>query len=297
MVKRLNFLCEQFAIELNHKQTLERVAFSVYGGMLTLPRQYFGVTGIASNTSPMQIWNQWWEFLASGPGVQTRVYNLAEDLGDGWVTFKDLSEVDAGGCYLKVISDTTEDTTEKMLLKGTDENGELLRSGTGGEQMYGEEIDVSETANWTAAKFKSLSQIRKPKTNGRVRIFASATSGDSNPTAVAIMEPDETDPCLRRYRVPRSDDAATATSVEAICQLRTIWLEDQDSIVPVGNLSALRDGLLALHYKDQNDEIRYEKLMGEALRILRAEHKRFHPMSSFPASIHFDEGHPSEQIY
>lgn len=297
-MKRVGFICEEFATHVQHKSSIERVAFTVTSGLLTLPRQYFGCLGITNNDVALRIWNQWWEFVASGPGAQTRVWSAAEDLGDGFVTFKDLADVDEDGCYIKVVSDTTEVTTERMLLKGTDENGELLRTGTGGDQIYGEEVDVEDgSGNWTTTKFKSLTQIVKPVTHGRVRLYASATSGAVSPTAVAILEPDETNPCLRRYRVPRDDDSTVTTTVEALCQLRSVILEKDDDILPISNLSALRDGLLSLHYKDQNDGVRAEELMQSAMRLLRNEHRRFHPMTTFPQGIDFMEPNPISNIY
>lgn len=291
LVERLNLLCEELLNRMAHKGTQVRARF-VAGETLTLPWQFSGCLGVTWEKMPIRIVNQWWEMLPNGPGIQDRLWAEISDLGDNFVTFIDLSDVSADGCYLKVISDVAEDGEPQIQLKGQDDEGQEMRTldAVANEHIWGERVVIGNTGEWTTEKFYDLTQAIKPSTNGRVRIYASATSGDSNPTLVAIYQPDERIPSWRRYKVPTNTDG-TDSNIEALCQIRHQWVENDDADLTIGHMGALKDGLLALNAKDNDDLDGYKKLMADAVIKLDEEHRRYHPASTFKSILQIEEEH------
>lgn len=298
LVERINLLSEELLNRLNHKSSLKRARFAVTGRYWTLPWNFSGCLGFVMDHIPYRIMNQWWEMLPDGPGTPSTVGDWEKpiDQGDGFVVFKDLADVDADGCYLKVVSSVNEDADQTILLKGPDANGDDVRTQDDqGAYIDGERVAIDSTGAWSTNLFTDLQQVVKPKTQGRVKLYASATSGDSDPILVAIYQPDETDPCWRRYSLP-THTATTEVTVEALCQVRHNWVENDDAVLPIGNMGALRDGLMALQAKDQGDTALYNQLMADAVQKLNDEHRRYHPAAQYPTLVQMNDLNPVQPM-
>lgn len=296
LVEHINFVSEDLLGRLENKETLRRAVFVLSVGTLTLPWNFAGCEGVTSDDRAIRIRNQWWEFLPDGPGIQDSVWSEISDQGDNFVVFKDLADVDEDGCYLKVISDLSENGSPKIHLKGTDTDGEELRweDTAENEHIYGEKVDINSTGTWSTNKFLSLTQVIKPVTRSRVRIYASATSGAASPTLVATYEPDEENPAWRRYRVPYDTDGAERTII-ALCQVRHNWVTNDDAPLPISSMNALESAVRARHAYLQGDFGAYENLMSNALRVLREERRRFSPGNTIQTMIQMLEPGPQTQ--
>ena len=287
LVERLNFVCEELLTRMTHKGTLERAAFTVTGGTFTLPWYFSGCVGVTFDRAPRRLRNQWWEVIPAGPGKVCHLCSDMVDLGDGFVVFKDLTDVEATGCFLKVISSVEEEAGDLSIrLKGLDANSEVVRTQDpgNGDWIDGEIVELDDVGHWSATKFMALTQVVKPETDGRVSIYASATSGDASPTLVAIYQPRETDPCWRRYRVPAKADSGSY-AVDALCQVRHRWIELDDELLTIGSYSALRDALMGAKANDEGAFDYAEQMYARALRTLLAEQKRYHPQMMSTPSI------------
>jgi hypothetical protein len=292
-------VCSELLGRLEQKETLKRATFSLSVDTLTLPWNFSGCEGVTTDDRAIRVRNQWWEFLPDGPGIQDCVWREAVDQGDNFVVFKDLADVDADGCYLKVISDLSEPGSKKIHLKGLDEDGEELRwedTDDEGDYIYGEKVAIGSTGVWSTEKFLSLTQVIKPVTRSRVRIYAHETSGGASPTLVAIYQPDEENPAWRRYRVPVDSDGDERT-ITALCQVKHNWVTNDDAPLPISSINALECAVRARHAYLQNDFGAYENLMSTALRILREERRRHSPASTVQSLVQFEEpGPPTQQL-
>ena len=279
LTDKINAACELLLTSQNNKGSLERVSFVVTDGVLTLPHKYFGCIGATVEKIPTPIYNHWYEFVLAGPGATDKVYNEVVDLGDGWVTTVDISSVNAAGCTIKVESDQTEAGSARILLKGLDASGEIIRTADGSGFIEGEYVAVSGTSTET---FTKLAAVVKPVTQGNIRLYA--VNGGSQ-TLIALYEPNEERPSFRRYRVPQASD--NTTDVVALCQRRHVEAVDDSDDLPVDNLNALRDALMSLQYRDQNDLERADQYLGSALAVLNREQKRYHPSTTYVPPVSF----------
>mgnify|MGYP003657433235 CR=1 FL=1 len=279
LVEKINMACELLLTAQPMKGTLEKVTFAVTDGLLTLPRKYYGCLGATVNSTPVSIYNSWFEFVLAGPGAVDTAYNEVIDLGDGWVTITDISSVNAAGCTIRIASDQTEAGSASVLLMGLDADGETIRTADGGGFIEGEFVDIGDTSTTT---FTTLSRVVKPVTNGVVKLYA---VDGADETLIATYDPNEERPSFRRYRVPLTTD--DDTTVTALCQRRHVEAVDDSDELPIDNINALREALMSLQYEDQNDAERASLYLGNALGILNKEQRRYRPASFYPPPVNF----------
>jgi len=293
LVERINLACELLLTGQDHKGSIEKVAFSVTDGLLTLPRQYFGCLGTTVQDFPHPIYNQWYEFVGSGPGTCESACRAVIDLGDGYVTTQDISAIDDDGALLKVTSELTEDAGLEILLRGLDADLATIYTTDSGERVEGEYVDLAVAGTTSASTFTSLKQVIKPVTKGRVYVYVVGTTD----TLIATYEPSEERPSYRRYRVPELTDEDETTSVVALCQRRHVDVADDNDPLPVDNMNALRDAMLSLEYKSQNDLERAGTYLQSAMQLLSKEHQRYQPAASYPSALNMPGYLPIRSFY
>lgn len=138
--------------------------------------------------------------------------------------------------------------------------GTLTLSYPGGENLsmiiYGTDsnympLTLQITGNTTVANpFVHIDRIHKEKGDVVLTLQHTSISGDITP--LAIMAPSTQETFYRRYII----DALSFQPVEiisALCLLRHIEMEDDQDIIPIGNLSAIELGLTALQYESEGD--------------------------------------------
>lgn len=292
LTERINLACELLLTGQNHKGSIEKVAFTVSDGLFTLPRHYFGCLGITVLDFPMPIYNKWYEFVGSGPGTGDSACRSVVDLGDGYTTIKDISSVDEDGCLLKVVSELAEDAGMEILLRGLDGDLATIYTTKSSERIEGEYVDLATGSGATSSTtFTSLKQVIKPITKGRVYVYAV----DTTDVLIATYEPSEERPAYRRYRVPEVQ--ADTVSVIALCQRRHVDVLDDNDPLPVDNMNALRDAMLSLEYKSQNDLERSTAYLTSAMQLLSKEHQRYQPVSTYPSMVNMPGYQPVRSFY
>lgn len=257
----------------------ERVALTVYDNRISLPRKYVSaeaasIQGEGDNFRcawSYPIVNQWFEFIAGGPGLNTNPpYDTPQfqDLGSSFVVFRPLPSAGT----LKITTSATE-TASPFLIRGFS-GGQKVYSGTGTGRIEGVTLTVPVTINTSVATTQefdagdSLYSIVKPTTNGVLTFTHVATVGGTE-TVVGRYEPGETLPAYRSYRVPlRCNNSG---QVVALCKVQQVdVVVDNDEIYP-GNINALEDALRALAYRRNAEDDRAETALARSIRELNNE--------------------------
>ena len=119
--------------------TYGRYSVCVYGGCITLPREFDSILGYNFNGSPAQVYNQWYEFMANGPGI-TQAGDWQRLVDRGYVSsFRDLDSQR----YLRVYTDMIEASTSTILFRGTDSLSNRVQTQENGAYIDGERINLS----------------------------------------------------------------------------------------------------------------------------------------------------------
>lgn len=293
LVERINLACELLLTAQNHKGTVERVAFETTGGLLTLPRQYFGCLGAVVDSWVRPIYNHWYEFVGGGPMDSDTAYRSVLDLGDNFVTIKDITSINEDGCVIKVVSELSEDDGLEILLRGLDDDLDVVWTTVEGERLEGEYVALATAGTNSTTTFTTLKIAIKPITKGRVYLYAVDGGED---TLIATYEPAEERPQYRRYRVPTCDAEDTQTVV-ALCQRRFVDVRDDNDPLPVENINALRDAMQSLQFRAQNDIERSNEYLAAALAVLSKEKRREQPTHTYPPMMHAPGYKPIVSFY
>lgn len=282
----INQVNERFICEPSWKGVDGTARFSIYGNILTLPRELSAIKkgGALRRTEEptkpsgrIPVRNQWYQFSGNGPGIfdsdNPNCYSVGlVDLGDGWVTFRDAADP----FKLRVYTDVVEAGT--ITFTGYDTANEPIYTGT----TLGVTLDLSVQGGTTTAIFagQGLGTVIKPVTNGRVSLYAvDATTG--NEMLIAIYQAGETVPSYRRYQVTGIEEEDR--TYIALCKRAVVnAVSDNDLLIP-GNLGALKLGLMALNYEGKDDGRRKE-YWDNAVALLNGE------LAEFQADVPFSGG-------
>lgn len=251
-----------------------RVRLCVDSDCITLPRQIASVEAITFEGRPMTIRNEFFEFLESGNGIAD-----GTQCTDGTHCGGGLSSGGSCGCgalnayqrgcaptfadicgtnkKIKVYADVTESGSAVITLQGYDENNNWIRTQVGGNWIEGEQVAINAASPVTSTKFFSaLVAVQKPVTNGVVRLYEYNTD-DTTQRAIAIYEPDETQPEYRRIFIKgvkrKEGDACQYRTILAMAKLEFIpAVKDTDWLL-IGNLPALKFACKAIKFEEAND--------------------------------------------
>lgn len=204
--------------------------------------------------------NQWFQYLPQGRGIrdpQDNYFGPIEDMGEGFVTFRDLLTP----AQLVVGSDKTECTGSYIWIRGKDQNGDKIYSTVDGSVIEGIRLDLADGTQTTTQTFSDIYAVEKVPTDGNVTI----TNGTDD---LAIYEPGERSISYRRYRVDKDWD-----SVQGIFKRQFVWaVSDNDPIFPP-SLEAIKLGLMALNAEEKADVERGQYYMDKAIQFLNNELK------------------------
>jgi len=153
LLARVNEAQERLLNKGLYAGTYARYCVCIYGGCITLPREFESILGYNFSGSPAQVYNQWYEFMANGPGMV--------DAGDwrqlvdrGFVsTFRSLP----GQSFIRVYTDLIEDATSTILFRGSDRNSNRIQTIQGGAYADGEILNLlTGSPSGTSACFVTL---------------------------------------------------------------------------------------------------------------------------------------------
>jgi hypothetical protein len=119
--------------------TYGRYSVCVYGGCITLPREFESILGYNYDGAPAQVYNQWYEFMANGPGTSPAgAWRQLQDRG--FVpSFRPLDSQK----YIRVYTDLAEDATSTILFRGSDTYNNRVQTQENGVYIDGERLNLS----------------------------------------------------------------------------------------------------------------------------------------------------------
>jgi hypothetical protein len=119
--------------------TYGRYSVCVYGGCITLPREFESILGYNYGGAAAQVYNQWYEFMANGPGTSPAgAWRQLQDRG--FVpSFRPLDSQK----YIRVYTDLAEDATSTILFRGSDSYNNRVQTIENGAYIDGERLNLS----------------------------------------------------------------------------------------------------------------------------------------------------------
>ena len=116
LLARVNEAQERLLNKGLYAGTYGRYSVCVYGGCITLPREFESILGYNYGGAPAQVYNQWYEFMANGPGIAPA--GAWRQLIDRGYTpcFRSLNSQQ----FLRIYTDLNEDTSTTILFRGSD---------------------------------------------------------------------------------------------------------------------------------------------------------------------------------
>jgi hypothetical protein len=119
--------------------TYGRYSVCVYGGCITLPREFESILGYNYGGAPAQVYNQWYEFMANGPGTSPAgAWRQLQDRG----FVPSFRPLDAQR-YIRVYTDLAEDATSTILFRGSDSYNNRIQTIENGAYIDGERLNLS----------------------------------------------------------------------------------------------------------------------------------------------------------
>lgn len=260
--------------------TVQHYQICVTNGCLVWPRSVAAIEAISVCNSPITIRNGWFEFLETGPGLQGDGTGSCGGCGGLQLydrgttcTFADIIGVNK---KIKIYADVAEAAGAKILLQGYDENYNWIRTLVAGVWTDGEYVSISTTPVTSVNFFSSLTGVQKPITNGFVRGYEYDTTLLTQ-RAIAIYEPDETNPSYRRSLIAGlsnvSGGACETKTVNAIVKLDYVPARVDTDWLVIGNLPALKDMCQSLRKAENN---LFEESAAWEARAVRELDKELH---------------------
>lgn len=261
----------------------QRIQFCLDSGCLVLPRQIASIESVALCDRPIAVRNRWFEFLDTGYGLQSDGVCGAGSCGANQLldrgetcAFADLIGQDK---TIKVYTDVTEATDAIITLLGYDENNIWIRTFVDGEWIDGEQVSLSGGPNTSTKLFTSLTGVQKPITLGTVRLYEYDTTLLTQ-RAIAIYEPDETNPSYRKMFINGLDgatccDSADTIQVTVMAKLEYIPARRDTDWLLIGNLPALKDEIQSIMKYENNLAQEGAFWHAKALVTLRAETRHY----------------------
>lgn len=222
---------------------------------ITLPRQIESIRAFSICDCPGVIHNDWYEFLANGPGklsCDSCISNRLVQRGDGYVTHTDIIGINK---KIKVQSTQAEDADARILLRGYDENNQWIRTQELGEWIDGEYVDIAVGGTLSTNIFTRLVAVIKPVTNSKVLLYTYNTD-TTDLASIAEYETDEELPNYRRIMIP-GIQASYGSDCEQVhltvlAKLRFIPVSNDNDFLQLGNINAIKLMVMAIRKEEQN---------------------------------------------
>lgn len=261
--------------------TYGRYQVCVNESCITLPRQLETVESIAICDYPAVVRGEWFEFLSAGPGVlatDSDIGNQIVDRGEACA----FDDVRGDNKRLAIYTTVTETAGATMNLQFYDENGEWVRSLTGGTWIEGEELTIPAAGNYQLTTnfchAGGLVRVIKPRTNGVIRLYEYDTVNLTY-KPLAYYEPSETIPVYRRYIIPNLESLAGTdceyVAVTIMGKMRFIPVYGDDDFILVANIGALKLMCQAIQKEENNLWDDAQKYEAKAVMLLEDQLKHY----------------------
>lgn len=250
---------------------------------LTTPREVARLEAINACTYPVQIHNQFFEYMRFGFGRMPKTTcntiggctTTAYERG----TFPSLSDLVPPNKIIRVTLTDATDENKRTLIQGKDNNGQTIYSMDNGVQVEGIFVTLTAPLADFPLEMSKLTGIQKDITNGAVKYYEVDTvTADSR--LIASLEPGETVANYRRYyldHLPANCCGGTTVGtvqLTAIAKLDFIPVRVDTDYLLVGNIEALINECQSVRM--ETTDLKRGKEMSEfhhraAIRLLNGE--------------------------
>lgn len=257
---------------------------------------------------PVTLNNQFVEYLRFGNGRFPKIFQgCHRGCRSGEVfsrnnvpTFTDLT---APPQFLTVFPNDPSDAGKRVLLQGTDQNGNIIYSEDGGIRITGIFVSLAAPFVQTPLTFNSITGIQKDVTNGTVQIFQTDPNSGAQ-VLLVTMQPWETTAWYRRYYFndlpfsccslaglnpcispPATTPTVAAVTVTALAKMDFVPVYADTDYCIIQNLEALIEESQSVRYStmdsDQSKRLEAQKHK-DAVRLLNGELNHFYG-TDYPA--------------
>lgn len=265
--------------------TYAEVAFNVYQSspFITTPRNIARLELIDICKKPVQIHNQFYEYLRFGSGRlpklcgDRRCGNMAAYSRNNAVTFVDMP----AGSYIRIYPTVATDAASRVLIQGTNTTDSVIYSDDGTNRVTGEFLTLESPFVTSSFQLNTLTGIQKDVTDGDIQIFA-VDPDDGTETLLVTMEPGEQTASYRRYylnALPYNccPDGETV-QVSAIAKLDFIPVRVDTDYTLLQNIEAITEECQSVRYS-RIDSVSAKQMSAErhiqAVRLLNGELTHF----------------------
>ena len=283
--------------------TYRRLYVCVTGGCITWPAPVANPEGFRLCNEGIPILNLWYEFQNQVP---TPDPSSSSGCGPGVLLDRPTSPLHTDATVSGVIRlypASASDVGKRVLLQGIDANtGAIIRTQYGSTYVNGEYVALESpfaTSTFTFAH-PGPSGVQKPVTNGLVSAYVvSPSTGDE--TKIAEWGPSERNPDYRRSLIlnfPHSTETCCnadngfqnpptclGITAESIVRMEVTKAAVDSDWLFIGNLQALRHGMVAVQLRRKGNYQAAEIETQEALRILRAELQKYSPKATMRVNM------------
>lgn len=299
-------------------QTLVPIHMCIKGGCVTWPR-FVGsirrmricgnpvpVTNLYSTYLERDNWPNWFDFpnigswgnLGNGSwGSLGRSYNL-QSIIDGankvgyYSTYNDPPTGETR--YIRAYPQFPEDIGKIVTIYGKDENGQPLVTKTtdsDGNVTYplGAQITIANPFGSTAVPVQGPIDrvLIEEGTVGRIWLYAYDPVADSL-FDLAVYQAGETNPTYERMRIPScgtSTAGSCSRSVMALVKLKFIKVVNNDDLILIPNIGAIKTMYQAIIFEDANDDERSARYEARAIRELNLQLRDQYPDEQTSVSV------------
>lgn len=283
------------------------VRLKVLSSEFALPRGVEKIMAVNVNGTPGHVFNKMYQFLSSGPGDLDNYAGYMDhcarhimDLGEFPYQFP--VPVSSAGAYYNLVAFSTSLETTKLKIWGYDSKAnevveELqINPFTGGVKGSISGSFGSDGSNTLSTnKFKDITRIAKSQTKGAVTLYA-VDPATNEMWFIAEYHAKETIPMFRRYRVTNKDrrsgvanDERTDTCILAMVKLGHVELSEDDDLVPIDNISALKLMLIAIKFENDGDLNKSVAFEANAVRVLEDVNDHHKMAQGTPIIIDFEK--------
>lgn len=185
------------------------------------------------------------------------------------------------------------DIGKTVTIFGEDENGMPLRTNNGdGTWSDGLVISIAAPYGSTSTLVRRINRVVKDETQGDIRLYA--YNADQNLLYdLAVYQPSETNPNYARYQLQAASNKQPC-GILALVKLAFIPVKNDNDLVLIGNLRALKFAIQSVRASEAKDEANATELEMKAVHELNLELRNDNPDSQIPINLKsFGTAHPS----
>tara|TARA_Y100001963_G_scaffold160123_1_gene268025 strand:+ start:204 stop:1217 length:1014 start_codon:yes stop_codon:yes gene_type:complete len=244
--------------------TYIRYAVTQSNGAITWPRQLETIESVAVGGASGKVRDGWYEFLESGPGLRDKDDGDSLTLIDRGTApcFSDIVTSDGVEKKIRVRIKSADNVTSKsIILQGYDENGDWIRTTSGGSVIDGEKVTFGSATDgdadgWydvdTTSKFQTLSAVIKDTTDYPVKLLEIEATGSVTERLLSQYEPSETTPEYRRSLIPGLSDDNTTVTVTVVGKARFIPAANDNDWLYIDVRSAIKEMVISISMAEKN---------------------------------------------